>query len=64
MGVAQSTPSHANSDTGRPSTSSTMSSSRAQFIFSTIASLSAQVRPSSVPFWWATTSTVMRSSTR
>ena len=44
-----STPSQPNADSGRPSTSSTISSIRSRLLFSTVASLSAQLRAISSP---------------
>ena len=55
--MAQSTPSQPNADTGRPSTSSTTSRIRSRLLFSTVASLSAQVRASTSPLVRATAST-------
>ena len=63
VGVAQITPSQPNADTGRPSTSSTTSRIRSRMLFSTVASLSAQVRASTSPLARATASIVIRSST-
>ena len=63
VGVAQMTPSHAHRDSGRPSISVTTSIMRARAIFSTLASLSAQVVAVTAPSCRTDTSIVIRSST-
>ena len=63
VGVEQTTPSQPHRDSGRPSTSTTTSSIRSRAAFSTLASLSAQVRARPAPCRGRpTTSIVSRSS--
>ena len=62
VGVAQTTPSQAQRDSGRPSTSVTTSIIRSLATFSTLASFSAQVLVA-VPLCRTVTSMVIRSST-
>ncbi len=64
VGVAQTTPSQPQRDSGRPSTSMMTSITRSRAAFSTDTSLSAQPRANSVPSSETTTSSVIRSSTR
>lgn len=63
VGVDRITPSQPNSDTGRPSISSTTSSSFSAPAFCTAASFSAQSVCTMSPLRCTTTSTVIRSST-
>ena len=63
VGVAATTPSQPQRDSGRPSTSTTTSNMRSRTPFSTEASLRAQPVPSSSPSRVAVTSRVRRSST-
>ena len=64
VGVANTTPSHPHRDSGRPSTSITMSSIRSRAAFSTLASFSAQVVAVTSPFARTVTSIVIRCSIR
>ncbi len=63
VGVAATTPSHPQRESGRASTSTSTSSILSRLDFSTEASLSAQVRAHSTPSRVTTTSRVVRSST-
>ena len=63
VGVAHTTPSQPQRDSGRPSTSVTTSSIRSRAAFSTVASFRAQVCATTAPSCWTVTSTVIRSST-
>ncbi len=63
VGVAATTPSHPQRDSGRWSTSTTSSSIRSRAAFSTDASFSAQPCSTARPSWSTVTSSVMRSST-
>ncbi len=63
VGVAMTTPSQPHRDSGRPSISTTTSSTRSRLAFSTDASLSAQSRCTTSPSMVTVTSTVIRSST-
>ena len=62
VGVAQTTPSQPQRDSGRPSISTTTSSIRSRAAFSTLASLSANDSQTTSPSRCTLTSSVLRSS--